>query len=138
MKAFELTDAAIDCAALRSRLSSNEAGAVACFEGTVRDTHEGRAVSALAYEAYAELAEREGESIVNEALGRFAITHALAAHRTGRLAIGETSVFVGVAAPHRGAAFDACRYIIDELKVRVPIWKHEEYADGTREWRHPE
>ena len=138
MKAFALTGEAIDAAALRARLADAGAGAVVCFEGTVRNTHEGRAVGALGYEAYAELAEREGGAIVAQALERFAITRALAVHRTGELAIGETSVWVGVSAPHRGAAFDACRFLIDEIKSRVPIWKHERYADGVSEWKHPE
>ena len=137
MKPFGIVTGAIDAAALRERLSSASAGAVVCFEGTVRDVHEGRAVAALGYEAYVELAEREGETIVAEALTRFAITHALAAHRVGSLAIGDVSVWVGASAPHRGAAFEACRYLIDEIKARVPIWKQERYADGQAEWRHP-
>jgi molybdopterin synthase catalytic subunit len=95
-------------------------------------------VSSLGYQAYVELAEREGAAIVAEALARFAITHALAVHRVGELAIGETSVWVGVSAPHRAAAFDACRYLIDEIKTRVPIWKQEHYSDGAAEWRHPD
>src|SRR5262249_4934215 len=127
-----------DAAALRALLAAPGAGAVVCFEGTVRDVHEGRAVTALAYEAYSELAEREGAAIVSQALERYEIAHALAAHRTGRLDIGETSVWVGVSAPHRGAAFDACRFMIDEIKARVPIWKHERYADGAVEWKHPD
>ena len=137
MKAFALTADAIDAALLRARLGDPGAGAVVCFEGTVRDRDEGRAVGALGYEAYSELAEREGAAIVAQALGRFEITRALAVHRTGELAIGETSVWVGVSAPHRGPAFEACRFLIDEIKSRVPIWKHERYADGAAEWKHP-
>jgi molybdopterin synthase catalytic subunit len=138
MKPFGIVTDPIDAAALRARLSSSSAGAVVCFEGTVRDMHEGRAVAALGYEAYVELAEREGETIVAESPTLFAITHALAAHRIGTLAIGDVAVWVGVSAPHRAAAFEACRYLIDEIKVRVPIWKQERYADGVLEWRHPE
>jgi molybdopterin synthase catalytic subunit len=138
MKAFEITSTAIDVGALRARLSSPAAGAVVCFEGTVRNEHEGRAVSALGYQAYTELAEREGAAIVAQACERHPITHALAAHRIGALEIGETSVWVGVSAPHRAAAFDACRFLIDEIKSRVPIWKQERYADGASEWLHPE
>ena len=138
MKAFEVTSDAIDAERLRRMLSAPAAGAVLCFEGTVRDSHEGRGVSSLGYQAYVELAEREGAAIVAEALARFAITHALAVHRVGELAIGETSVWVGVSAPHRAAAFDACRFLIDQIKARVPIWKQEHYTDGVAEWKHPE
>ena len=137
MKRFAMVEAPIDAAALRQRLASPRAGAVACFEGTVRNQHEGKEVLGLGYQAYVELAEREGEAIVGEAMQRFELESALAAHRVGELALGETSVWVGVAAPHRAAAFDACRYVIDEIKRRVPIWKQEHYRDGKSEWLHP-
>ncbi|UHQ25161.1 molybdenum cofactor biosynthesis protein MoaE [Lysobacter sp. 5GHs7-4] len=116
----------------------DEAGAYASFEGWVRDHHGGRSVTGLRYESYALLAEREGETIMAEALQRFAIVEARCVHRVGDLGVGELAVWVGVAAAHRDAAFAACRYIIDETKARVPIWKHERYAEGDAGWLHPE
>jgi molybdopterin synthase catalytic subunit len=91
-------------------------------------------VQALDYEAYAQLAEKEGERILAEARQRFAVQAAVCLHRVGTLQIGDLAVWVGVSAAHRGAAFDACRYIIDEVKARVPVWKKEHYADGVSEW----
>jgi molybdopterin synthase catalytic subunit len=137
MKPFSLTADPIAVAALRAWLESPRAGAVACFEGTVRDHHKGRAVVRLAYQAFDELAEREGTRILEEACQRHAIERALCVHRIGELAIGEVAVWVGVSAAHRDAAFTACRWIIDETKRRVPIWKKEFYADGESEWLHP-
>jgi molybdopterin synthase catalytic subunit len=84
------------------------------------------------------LAEKEGERIIEEALGRFAIVEARCVHRIGELRIGELAVWVGVSAAHRGAAFDACRYVIDEVKSRVPIWKQERYREGDAGWLHPD
>ena len=104
------------------------------FEGWVRDHNEGEAVHALEYEAYPELAEKEGHRILIEARERFGVIGLAAVHRVGRLRIGELAVWVGVSAAHRGAAFDACRYVIDELKARVPIWKKEHYATGASGW----
>lgn len=138
MRRFALAAAPFAVAPLRDRLLAAAAGACATFEGWVRDYHDGRAVLGLHYEAYAALAETEGEAIVAEAVRRFAIVDAVCVHRTGDLAIGELAVWVGVSAAHRGAAFDACRWIIDEVKSRVPIWKHERYADGDAVWQHPE
>ena len=112
-------------------------GGYASFEGWVRDHNDGRAVAGLRYEAYAELAEREGEAILADALQRFDIVDAACVHRSGDLAIGELAVWVGVSAAHRDAAFAACRWIIDEVKARVPIWKHERYAEGDAGWLHP-
>ena len=138
MKTFSLSAEAIDAAALRAALSDHRAGACAVFEGWVRDHNEGRPVRGLRYEAYVELAETEGLRIVDEACTRFGIVHAYAAHRTGDLELGELAVWVGVAAAHRDAAFAACRWIIDEVKARVPIWKHERYVDGDAGWLHPD
>ena len=135
---FRLNDHGIDVAGLRRRLEDPHYGAVVGFDGVVRDHHGGRAVSELRYEAYAELAEREGQAIVDEARARFAVRRIVAEHRVGLLAIGDVAVYVGVAAAHRDAAFAACRYVIDEIKSRVPIWKHEHYADGAAEWIHPD
>ena len=135
---FRLADAPFDAAALRMRLLDQRAGAFAAFEGWVRDHNDGRSVQGLHYEVYAELAEREGEVILAEALRRFAIVDAACVHRTGELSIGELAVWVGVSAAHRDAAFAACRWIIDEVKTRVPIWKHERYAEGDAGWLHPQ
>lgn len=134
---FALSDVRLDTIALRAALESASAGAVVCFEGTVRDHNEGRAVLRLAYQAYSELAAREGAAIVAEARAQFPIERVQCVHRVGELAIGDAAVWVGVSAAHRGAAFDACRYVIDETKKRVPIWKKELYADGESEWLHP-
>jgi molybdopterin synthase catalytic subunit len=138
MSRFELAESEIDVVGLRLALRDEHAGAFASFEGWVRDHNEGRAVQGLRYEAYVALAEKEGERIMEEALGRFAIVDARCAHRTGELRIGELAVWVGVSAAHRGAAFDACRYIIDEVKSRVPIWKQERYREGDVGWLHPD
>lgn len=138
MSDFAIAVAAIDATALRQRLEDAGAGAVVTFEGTVRNHSAGRPVLRLAYEAFSPLAVKEGERILAEARERFAIARIACTHRTGTLAIGEVAVWVGVAAAHRGAAFDACRYVIDELKRRVPIWKKEFYADGESGWiEHP-
>lgn len=105
------------------------------FEGWVRNQNDGRPVTALEYEAFGELAEREGAKVLAEAREKFPVVVAVCVHRTGRLEIGGLAVWVGVSAAHRAAAFDACRYIIDEVKARVPVWKKEHYADGgPAEW----
>jgi molybdopterin synthase catalytic subunit len=135
---FAISATPIDTAVLRAALSDPHAGACAVFEGWVRDHNDGRPVRGLRYEAYVELAEAEGARILDEARTRFDIVRACAVHRTGDLELGELAVWVGVAAEHRDAAFAACRWIIDEVKSRVPIWKHERYADGDASWLHPD
>jgi molybdopterin synthase catalytic subunit len=137
MPGFRIADAPFDIALERQRLLAQQAGAYASFEGWVRDNNEGRAVNALTYESYAALAEKEGNAIIDEARNRFAIIGAACVHRVGLLELGELAVWVGVSAGHRGAAFEACRWIIDEVKSRVPIWKHEHYAQGEAQWLHP-
>jgi molybdopterin synthase catalytic subunit len=131
---FEITDYVIDPAFLLAGLRDTGAGACVTFEGRVRRSSDGRTVSALDYEAYAPLAEQEGGKIVGEAREKFQIIGARCVHRTGSLALGDIAVWVAVIAPHRAAAFDACRYIIDETKARVPIWKKEHYEGGVSEW----
>lgn len=138
MKRFQLSDTAINIEPLRDSLHHEAAGAYASFEGWVRDHNEGRAVRGLHYEAYAVLAEKEGERIVEDALEKFDIVEARCVHRIGELRIGELAVWVGVSAAHRGAAFDACRHIIDQVKSRVPIWKQERYREGDAGWLHPD
>ena len=134
---FAIADAPFDIAPLRARLLRADAGAYASFEGWVRNHNEGRAALGLRYEAYVALAEAEGEKILQEALERFAIADAACVHRIGDLVIGDLAVWVGASAAHRDAAFSACRWIIDEVKARVPIWKHERYAEGDAQWLHP-
>lgn len=131
---FRLTDKPIDAATLRAELENDAAGASVTFEGIVRNHNDGRSVLRLEYEAYLALANNEGEEIVRAAREKFDILGATCVHRTGGLAIGDMAVWVGVAAAHRGEAFDACRYIIDTVKHRVPIWKREFYTDGSVEW----
>jgi len=134
---FQLQAEPLDVPALRAPLADAHAGAYASFEGWVRDHHDGRAVTGLFYEAYAALAETEGARVVAEARERFEVVDVRCVHRIGELAIGDLAVWVGVTAAHRGAAFDACRYVIDEVKARVPIWKRERYAEGDAGWLHP-
>jgi len=138
MNRFSIADAPFDIAPLRARLLHAQAGAYASFEGWVRDHNEGRAAIGLRYEAYRALAESEGEKIVDEALARFAILDAACVHRIGELAVGDLAVWVGASAAHRDAAFAACRWIIDEVKARVPIWKREHYLEGDASWLHPQ
>jgi molybdopterin synthase catalytic subunit len=135
-KHFILSDTPIDVTALAR--TDTSAGASVTFEGWVRDHNAGRAVRGLAYQAYATLAEAEGARILAEAMQQFPIVDARCVHRTGTLEIGDLAVWVGVSAAHRDAAFAACRYIIDEVKKRVPIWKNERYADGESGWLHPD
>ena len=137
MKLFQLADTPVVLAPLRDALLHPTAGAFASFEGWVRDHNDGRAVHGLRYEAYTALAEKEGERVLQDALQNFAIVDARCMHRVGNLAVGELAVWVGVSAAHRDAAFQACRYIIDEVKSRVPIWKHERYREGGAVWLHP-
>jgi len=135
---FSISNEPIDPAALAHRLAHAQAGACATFEGWVRDHNDGRSVMRLDYQSYAPLAQSEGARILAEAKQKFAILDARCVHRVGALAIGDLAVWVGVSAAHRGAAFDACRWIIDEVKARVPIWKNEHYAGGESGWLHPD
>lgn len=115
-------------------LADHACGGVVTFEGRVRDHHEGRAVTALEYEAYEALALAEGARILAEAAALFAPARVAAAHRHGRLGLGEAAVVVVAASPHRQEAFAACRWVIDAIKERLPVWKREHYADGTCAW----
>ena len=124
----------IDVARILARVSSDANGATVLFVGTVRDVNDGRKVTGIEYTAYRSMAERELASIVEEAAALADSNDIAVEHRLGELAVGECSVAVAVAHPHRGRAFEAARYVIEELKQRVPIWKREHYVDGTREW----
>ena len=124
----------IDTAALVAEVASVTNGATLLFVGTVRETNDGRDVSGMDYTAYRGMADRELTDIVREASSRFETSDVVVEHRLGTLALGEASVAIAVGHRHRGKAYDASRYIIEELKKRVPIWKLEHYVDGTREW----
>lgn len=134
MRLFSFINDAIDPGVLREPLEDPGCGGYAAFEGWVRNHNEGRQVRRLEYEAYEALAVKEGERIVREAIQKFGIARARCVHRVGELQIGEMAVWVGASAPHRDEAFSACRYIIDEVKSRIPIWKKEHYVSGDSGW----
>lgn len=131
---FRMTDKTIDPDALRRELFDAGAGAYVGFEGWIRNENEGHLVERLEYESYEPLAVSEGEKVIAEARAKFPLLHAQCVHRSGMLEIGECAVWVGVSSAHRDEAFNACRYIIDQVKVRLPIWKKEHYADGNSGW----
>jgi molybdopterin synthase catalytic subunit len=131
---FRFTHTAIDTARARRELLDLGAGGYVGFEGWVRNYNEGREVTHLEYEAFEELAVKEGEQIVAEALRHFPVKHALCIHRVGTLSLSDLAVWIGVSSAHRSEAFDACRFIIDEVKHRVPIWKKEHYRSGDSGW----
>jgi molybdopterin synthase catalytic subunit len=134
MSSFCFSRQPLDPAALAASLVDPAAGGYVSFEGWVRNENEGREVRRLDYEAFEELALKEGARIVAEAIDHFGVREARCVHRIGELGIGELAVWVGVASGHRAEAFDACRYIIDEVKHRVPIWKKEHYLNGDSGW----
>jgi sulfur-carrier protein adenylyltransferase/sulfurtransferase len=134
MMRFVLSSEAVDTGRLHDALQHPGSGGFCAFEGWVRNSNDGREVDGLEYEAYAELAMAEGERILDEAIARYGVTDARCAHRTGHLKVGELAVWIGVSAPHRDEAFRACRYIIDEIKHRLPIWKKEHYLTGESNW----
>ena len=127
----------LDPAALLAETASNANGAALLFVGTVRETNDGRDVTGIDYTAYVPMAERELAAIVAEAAARWETPHIVVEHRIGTLDLGEASVAIAVAHPRRGGAYEASRWIIEELKRRVPVWKREHYVDGTREWVDP-
>jgi len=129
---FALSSSALDPVQLAESLRSAHAGAFVSFEGRVRDTDGTRTVVALEYDAYNALCLTEGAAVLREALQ--GIIDARCVHRVGRLEVGDVAVWIGVIAAHRDEAFRACRFIIDEVKRRVPIWKKEHYQDGRSEW----
>lgn len=134
MGRFSISTSPLDLAAMRAAMGDIRAGGFVCFEGWVRDSNEGRKVQRLEYEAFAPLAEKEGQRIIEEAMRVFTVFDIRCIHRVGALALGDLAVWVGVSAQHRGAAFDACRFVIDEVKSRVPIWKKEHYLEGDSGW----
>lgn len=124
----------VGIADLMARVRADSDGAILLFTGVVRDHHQGRSVTELSYEAYEEMAASALRRICKEVCGRFEIGDVAVVHRVGRLEIGEISVAIAVAAPHRDPAYKASREIIERLKREVPIWKKERYADGGESW----
>ena len=129
-----ITDGAIVSSDILASLGATGDGAVLLFEGRVRDVNDGRTVTGLRYEAYQEMAEHELAAIVAEAWERHPVGEIVVVHRTGHLTVGDVSVAIAVAAPHRDAGYEASRYVIEEIKRRLPVWKHEQYADGAAGW----
>jgi sulfur-carrier protein adenylyltransferase/sulfurtransferase len=134
MNAFRFSSAPLDTAALQREMHDPACGGFAAFEGWVRNHNEGHEVTRLEYEAFVELAEKEGARIVEEARVKFGVARAACVHRVGSLGLRDVAVWVGVSAAHRDEAFRACRFIIDEVKHRVPIWKKEHYVNGDSGW----
>jgi molybdopterin synthase catalytic subunit len=132
-----ITQNPLDHAAITEGVRSHQAGAVCSFLGTVREMTGERRTSSLDYEAYPEMAVKKLAELEAEARTRWPIIETALVHRVGHLDLGEISVVVAVSCPHRGQAFEACRWLIDRLKEVVPIWKKEVWADGTEEWVHP-
>ena len=131
---FSVSQSPINVDAVKKAVTDTRCGALVVFEGWIRDHNEGQDVERLEYEVYRPVAEKEGAKIIDEAIARFGVSHALCVHREGLLELGEIAVIVCVSSPHRGEAFDACRYIIDQTKTRLPIWKKEHYLTGISEW----
>jgi molybdopterin synthase catalytic subunit len=127
----EITDGVIPAAEIVAGIKAGSDGAVCVFDGIVRDNSRGRKTLHLDYEAYREMALEQMRALAGEAVVKFGVRDVALAHRLGRLGVGETSVLVVVASAHRGAAFDACRWLIDTLKKTVPIWKKEQFVDGA-------
>jgi len=124
----------IDTAAILAEVAAAANGATVLFTGSVRELSDGRMVAGIDYDAYEAMAAEELGRIVRETSERFATPHVVAEHRVGSLELGEVSVAVAVGHPHRGPAFEAARHVIEEIKLRLPIWKQELFRDGTREW----
>ena len=127
----ELTVEEIDVSRLILHVTRPGNGAVGTFHGVVRDNADGRAVTKLYYEAYESMALQQMQSLVDDTVERWPVDDVALVHRTGELQIGEASVVIAVGSPHRAAAFEACRHIIDTLKTTVPIWKREFFDDGS-------
>ena len=135
---ISITDQPIDYAAITEQVRSNECGAVVLFMGTVREMTAGKQTVALDYEAYPEMADQMMQQLIDEARDQWDVHGIAIEHRVGHLPLGEISVAIAVSSAHRGEAFEAGRFLIDRLKEIVPIWKKENWSDGTTEWEHPE
>jgi molybdopterin synthase catalytic subunit len=134
---IELTEDTIDVAAVVEAVRSPAAGAVVLFLGTARQETGGRRTESLDYECYPQMARRKLAELEQEACRQWPLVGSAIVHRLGRLAVGETSVAIAVASPHRQAAFEAGQWLIDRIKQAVPIWKKENWADGQSMWVHP-
>lgn len=130
----QVTQDVIDPAEVLERVGGPEDGAVALFLGTVRNQNDDRPVSGMDYQGYALMAEEQLSAIIQEASEQTSVERIAAVHRLGTLAIGEISVAIAVSSPHRGPAFDAARYVIEQIKKRLPVWKREHYVDRPPEW----
>ena len=130
----DVTSDPIKPAVVLERVGTPEDGAVALFLGIVRNSNDGRPVSGMEYEGYGDMAREQLAAIVREAAGRASSDRVAVVHRLGELDVGEVSVAIAVSSPHRAEAFDAARYVIEEIKMRLPIWKRERYLDGEAEW----
>lgn len=137
MRRASIVTREIDPASLIEEVGSPQYGAISLFAGTVREINEGRGVSAIEYSAYESMASAELERILDEAEAQFGVSALVVEHRIGLLGLGDVSVGIAAAHQHRTPALDCTRYVIEEIKKRVPIWKNEHYADGTREWVDP-
>lgn len=137
MRRASILTSEIDPASLINEVSSPQHGAISLFVGTVREVNEGRSVSAIEYSAYKSMASAELERILDEAEAQFGVSALVVEHRIGLLGLGDVSIAIVAAHPHRAPALDCTRFVIEEIKKRVPIWKKEHYADGTREWVDP-
>ncbi|HWE42157.1 MAG TPA: molybdenum cofactor biosynthesis protein MoaE [Gemmatimonadaceae bacterium] len=124
----------IDVAALLGEVAAPANGATVLFTGTVRELSDGRAVSGIDYDAYETMAAEELARIVSETARRYDTDHVVAEHRIGSLQLGEISVAIAIGHAHRAPAFDAARHVIEEIKLRLPVWKQELFTDGTRAW----
>jgi molybdopterin synthase catalytic subunit len=134
---IQITSDPIDPSAVLQRVASNRAGAVVLFLGTTREFTEDRQTESLDYECYDGMAERKMSELESEARSRWPLIGCATVHRVGRLGLGEPSVAIAVSSPHRQAAFEAGNWLIDTLKQVVPIWKKENWTDGTSQWVHP-
>lgn len=131
---FRLSEVKLDLQALKDAMRDPVNGACVTFEGLVRNHNHGREVLRLEYEAYPALAVKEGEKLVLEAMRIFPVTMVHCVHRVGMLEIGDVAVWIGATAAHRREAFEACSHVIEQIKLKVPIWKREYYPGGEATW----
>ncbi len=134
---ISLTHSPLDPSAILAQVASNDAGAVVLFLGTTREFTKGRQTASLDYECYPQMAEAKLAELEAQAREKWPLIHVSIVHRLGRLGLGEASIAIAVSSPHRQAAFEAGKWLIDTIKEDVPIWKQENWADGTSEWVHP-
>ena len=134
---ISLTHSPIDPSAILAQVASNDAGAVVLFLGTTREFTKGRQTASLDYECYPQMAEAKLAELEAQAREKWPLVQVSIVHRLGRLGLGEASIAIAVSSPHRQAAFEAGKWLIDSIKEDVPIWKQENWSDGTSEWVHP-